>query len=59
MSAPDDPGDPAAYVRFALIATELPCRSNPPLRAKSRPEQVQQILFDNHVGLDQEGFRNR
>jgi len=26
MSAPDDPGDPAADVRFALIATELPCR---------------------------------
>src|SRR5262245_55296966 len=42
MSAPDDPGDPAAYVRFALIATELPCRSNPPLRARSGHEQMQQ-----------------
>src|SRR5262249_51862083 len=34
MSAPDDPGDP--YVRFALIATELPCRSYPPLGAMRR-----------------------
>jgi len=33
MSAPDDPGDPAAYVRFATIATVLPCRNNPPLSA--------------------------
>src|SRR5262245_65806898 len=61
MSAPDDPGDPAAYVRFAPIATELPCRSNPPLRARSGCEQSQQIasLFDHLVGSYEQAGRYR
>jgi len=35
MSAPGDPANPAAYVRFAPIATKLSRRSGPPLSAKS------------------------
>src|SRR5262249_22236091 len=60
MSAPDDPGDPAAYVRFALIATELPCRSNLPLRAITGREQVQQgsALFNHLVGAREQGGRH-
>jgi hypothetical protein len=44
------------YVRFAPITTELPRRSGPPLGARNRREQVQQIwsLLDHLIGAGKE-----
>src|SRR5262245_12348204 len=45
MSAPDDPGDPAAYVRFTPNATDLLHCHEPPLSARSCREQMQQMTW--------------